>query len=241
MPPSAVGTNSFAGQATTHVACRAVAADLAVDDDVGVLVDVEAGRRHHVVERDVWPLAHCSAHPNVLHPAIASRARSRRRSPRRLALGGEDAAQARLGLRVVDAEHRLDDAGDELRVEVLHAVGQHELGRPAQLAVVAQHERRAQPALVAGQPGALRSPAASASTAASPAAMPLAMAKLTPSSQMPAARHSAAASPATSMPVGGHLRHHRQPGLGDEVRRVLLDLAALDERGDGRVRLERRR
>ena len=44
------------------------------------------------------------------------------------------------------------------------------------------------------------SPAASASTVASPAAMPLAIAKFTPSSQIPAARHSAAASPATSIP-----------------------------------------
>ena len=38
--------------------------------------------------------------------------------------------------------------------------------------------------------------------------------------------------------VAGHLRHHRQAGLGDEVGRVLLDLAALDERGDRRVGLE---
>ncbi len=44
------------------------------------------------------------------------------------------------------------------------------------------------------------SPARTASTAVSPAYIPLAMAKLTPSNQMPAARHSAAASPATSIP-----------------------------------------
>ena len=105
------------------------------------------------------------------------------------------------GVRVVDAEHPLGDGGDELRIEVLHTIAEHQLGRAAQLAVVAEHERVARAgARSRRDPPADVSPAASAAVAASPAYIPLAIAKLTPSSQMPAARHSAAASPATSIP-----------------------------------------
>src|SRR5215212_6976109 len=71
-----------------------------------------------------------------------------------LALPPEELSQPRLGAWVVDPEHALDDAGDELRVEVLHAVRQHQLGRPAQLAVIAQHEGTRETPLVAGQPDA---------------------------------------------------------------------------------------
>ena len=39
--------------------------------------------------------------------------------------------------------------------------------------------------------------------------------------------------------VGGHLRHHLQPGLGNQVRAVLLQLAVLHQRCDGRVLLQR--
>ncbi len=77
-----------------------------------------------------------------------------------------------------------------------------------------------------------------ASATASPAAAPEPIAKFTPSSQTPAASVRHAASPATTIPSAGEVGHRVDAALGDEVRRVLEQLGAADERGDAGVLLE---
>ncbi len=145
--------------------------------------------------------ARALVHPNVLQPAMASRSEVASADPEPLALAGQDPPQPWLRPRVVDAEHPL---GRGPRRAVGTGAAPDRTGRAPEHGAacgdrVGRTLRRGVARIPPARGGTCRRPPAPRSVA-SPAAMPLAMAKLTPSSQMPAARHNAAASPATSSP-----------------------------------------
>ena len=192
----------------------------------------EVDRGHAVLEADLGPARHgrrvveaslvrsSSLIRSSSTPTQASRARSRSaHAGCAAARRGRCGRRPGFGVGVVDAEHPLDDVAHELRVAgAAPARTSTRSGTRRSLRWSRSTNVVVEPAAVAGQAaGARRRRRRSASAAASPAHRPEPMAKLTPSSQMPAARHSAAASPATSSPSPASSGIIVQPRLGDEV------------------------
>ena len=140
-----------------------------------------------------------------------------------------DATKPWLGRRVVDAEHPLGDAGDHRRVQVLHAITEHELRSAPQLAVVAQHERVAEAAGVPAETAladiAVGDCLESGLTCVHAAGHGEVDA-FQPDAGGEAQRRGVAGN---EQAVAGHPWHHRQPGFGDQVRGVLVHLAALHQ------------
>ena len=121
---------------------------------------------------------------------------------------------------------------------MLDAIGQHQRWRTTEFAVVAQHERVVQSALVAGESGRRRVVRRKGFGGGFGRIHPARHGEidaLQPDAGGEAHRGGVSCH---QHPVAGHLRHHRQARLGDHVRRVLLDLAAFDERGNAGMDFE---
>src|SRR5664279_858963 len=148
MPPSAVGTNRFAGQAVTQV-CTEQFRQRAVSTS---MCAVGATRKSTVASRSskLTP-AHSPTGAGVLGMVIAV-SRPSSIAPRRgvgvpgdvaqphrraAQLGAAPPDEPRLGPGVVDAEDPLGQPANQLRIVLLHPLREHEVRRPPQLAVVA--------------------------------------------------------------------------------------------------------
>ena len=155
-------------------------------------------------------------------PGAVSPARCRSFTPCLAAAGRVIRRPPGFGCRVGHGEHPLDQVADQARVPLLDPLGQHQGRRLAQPLVVGQHEL----ALEVG-PVARPAPAPSSRRRRWPGRRPARrrspepMAKLTPSSQRPAARVMAGGVAGHQHPVGGQRRHGVVAALGDEVGGVL--------------------
>ena len=179
------------------------------------------------------------AHPKPLAAVQASLARSRSRTPARRGSSRSDAAQARLRRAGCRPEHALDHVAHQLRVLVLHAVGQHEV-RDACAAACGRRARTSLEPARGSRPGRRRTVSPAAQGLGGHLARRQARADgevhaLEPDAGGQAQRGGVAGD---EQPVARQLGHHALAALGDEVGGVLLQLAALDERRDGRVGLE---
>ena len=201
--------------------------------------DVEVGRRRSRRRTCRTSVGRRSFIRTSSSRSTASRTRSRRRTPSRLRSVARMRRSPGFGRGLSTRNMRLDGVGDHRWVQVLDAIGEHELGRPAQLAVIAQHERGRQTcARSRASPAVETSPAASASIgrlAGGDAAGHGEVDTLEPDAGGEAQGRGVAGD---EQPIARQLRHHRHAGLGDQVGGVLLDLAALDQRRDRRVGLE---
>ena len=92
-----------------------------------------------------------SCQPKVRKVVQASASRSRSLTPARRRSCQARATTPFLGVGLVDGEQALDQVAGQLGVHRLHAVRHEQLGGPAQLAVVAQHEVLLEAVAVAGQ------------------------------------------------------------------------------------------
>src|SRR5450756_1776998 len=168
MPPSAVGTNRFAGQAVTQV-CTEQFRQWAVSTS---MCAVGATRKSTVASRSskltpahsptgmvmlgmvMLGMVIAVSRPSSIAPRRGVSVPGDVAQPHRRAaqLGAAPPDEPRLGPGVVDAEDPLGQPANQLRIVLLHPLREHEVRRPPQLAVVAEHEASLQPAPVTGQP-----------------------------------------------------------------------------------------
>ena len=147
--------------------------------------------------------------------------------------------KAWLRIWIIDPKHALGNCVGYTRVAVLHAIGQHERGDLAQLLVVFKHKGLLESSLVAAQTGS-RCVAGierlDSSLAGIHAAGECEVDALEPDARGETQCRSVAGHhDAVTRECGDHA----QAGLGNEMRRILLELGTLDERCHGRMQLER--